>query len=110
MALHAKARQLAPYWWNPNSPFSRRYVSTAASPTSTSQNQRPLRVFVRASPLRENLPRTPVSRPSSLQKHALQKLDFFRQCSVRGHETSDLSHRMEDGRVGGGAGAGPHLP
>src|ERR1700731_4347476 len=35
----------------------------------------------------------------SLQKHTLQKLDLLRQCSVRGYETCDLSHGMEDGRV-----------
>src|ERR1700730_7946185 len=38
-------------------------------------------------------------RAGSLQKHALQKLDFLRQWPVRDHETSDLSHGMEDGRV-----------
>ena len=38
-------------------------------------------------------------RAGSLQKHTLQKLDLLRQCCVRGHETGDLSHGMEDGRV-----------
>ena len=32
MALYAKARQTGSIWRNPNSPFSRRNVSTAASP------------------------------------------------------------------------------
>src|SRR6202023_3951457 len=35
-------------------------------------------------------------RAGSLQKHTLQKLDLLRQCSVRDHEASDLSHGMKD--------------